>query len=40
MAQHDQVIENGSGAVVRADINAAFAAVFPANYGSIRLPIR
>jgi hypothetical protein len=34
MAQHDQVIENGSGAVVRADINAAFAAVFSSSSGA------
>lgn len=33
MAQHDQQIEDGSGAVVRADINAAFAALFSSSSG-------
>lgn len=34
MAQHDGVIDNGSGAVVRADINGALAALMTNNSGS------
>lgn len=34
MAQHDQVIDNGAGAAVRADINAALAALFTQNSGA------
>lgn len=33
MSQHDQVIDNGSGAVVRADINSAYAAVWSLSSG-------
>ena len=34
MAQHDQVIDDGQGSVVRADINAAFAAIFSSSSGA------
>ncbi len=35
MAQHDQVIDNGSGLTVRTDINAALAAVFSSSSGPV-----
>jgi len=35
MAQHDQVIDNGSGLTVRSDINAALAALFSSSSGPI-----
>lgn len=35
MAQHDQVIDNGPGASVRSDINAAVSALFSCSSGSV-----
>lgn len=35
MAQHDQIIADGSGADVRADLNAALAAVFSSSSGTL-----
>lgn len=40
MAQHDQVIDNATGAAVRADINAALAALFSSNSGPVEPTVK
>lgn len=40
MAQHDQVIDNASGLAVRTDINAALAALFSSNSGTVEPTVK
>lgn len=40
MAQHDQVLDNGPGASVRADMNNALAALFSSNSGSVEPTVK
>jgi hypothetical protein len=40
MAQHDQVIDNGPGLAVRTDINAALAALFSSNSGTVEPTVK